>query len=176
MSAAEPSVREALASEIPTLVELVNDAYGRTETPSGWTSEDHILEGPRVQEADVRAIIDGEDGAMLLARSGEQLVGCVHVHQMGEGASEIGMLSVRPDRQAESLGRRILERAEAHAAFEQDAERAVLHVLMVREELIAWYRRRGYEPTGETKPFEPEAPQRSLIGDLAFAVLEKDLG
>jgi len=47
----------------------------------------------------------------------------------------------------------------------------------VRDTLIAWYERRGYAPTGETRPF-PYGDQRfgePLRDDLAFIVLEKNL-
>lgn len=173
---AELTVREARPSEVAEVVELVNDAYGRTQASSGWTSEDEILEGPRVQAADVEAILGDPEGAMLVAPVDREIVGCAHVLGLEPGVCEIGMLSVRPDRQAEGLGRAILARAERYAREERGAERIALHVLTVRKELIAWYERRGYERTGETRPFEPEEPQRSLVGELAFAVLERRIG
>ena len=43
-------------------------------------------------------------------------------------------------------------------------------VIGIRDTLIAWYRRRGYEPTGETLPFPYADPPRT---DLSFVVLEK---
>lgn len=176
VSASELRVREARPEEVARVVELVNDAYGRTETPSGWTSEDDILEGPRVEASEVRGILESPEGTMLVAGLEGDLVGCVHVQRLEEGASEIGMLSVRPDLQDRGLGRGVLAAAEEHARAEHEAPRAVLHVLTVREELIEWYQRRGYELTGATKPFEPEDPQRSMVGPLAFAVLDKRLG
>ena len=50
-------------------------------------------------------------------------------------------------------------------------------VIAQRTELIAWYERRGYRLTGETKPFpygdvSKGLPQRD---DLAFVVLAKSL-
>jgi hypothetical protein len=50
-------------------------------------------------------------------------------------------------------------------------------VIRQREGLIAWYRRRGYEPTGETEPF-PYGDERfgvPLRDDLEFVVLEKPI-
>ena len=50
-------------------------------------------------------------------------------------------------------------------------------VLHVRDTLIAWYQRRGYTLTGETKPF-PYDDNRfgtPLRDDLYFVVLEKHL-
>ena len=44
-------------------------------------------------------------------------------------------------------------------------------VIHRRTELIAWYERRGYAPTGETRPFPVDPPQPQLD----FVVLEKAL-
>jgi hypothetical protein len=50
-------------------------------------------------------------------------------------------------------------------------------VVNVRKTLIAWYERRGYALTGETKPFPygDERFGRPLRDDLHFVVLEKDI-
>jgi hypothetical protein len=50
-------------------------------------------------------------------------------------------------------------------------------VIRQRAELIAWYERRGYRRTGETRPF-PHGDQRYGLPrrrDLEFAVLAKPL-
>lgn len=52
-----------------------------------------------------------------------------------------------------------------------------LEVIAQREQLIAYYRRRGYEPTGETAPF-PYGDERFGIpqrDDLHFVVLRRRL-
>ena len=54
----------------------------------------------------------------------------------------------------------------------------VMTVIGQRDELIAWYERRGYHRTGETQPF-PYGDARYGIPrrpDLVFAVLAKPLG
>ncbi len=50
-------------------------------------------------------------------------------------------------------------------------------VVSIRESLVAWYERRGYQRTGETEPFpcgesHLGTPRRA---DLEFVVLEKTL-
>ena len=45
-----------------------------------------------------------------------------------------------------------------------------MKVVSIRDTLIAWYQRRGYELTGETLPFPYGDPPRT---DLSFVVLEK---
>ena len=52
-----------------------------------------------------------------------------------------------------------------------------IRVIDVRDELIAWYQRRGYRRTGILKPF-PYGDERfgiPLRDDLRFEVLEKPL-
>jgi hypothetical protein len=50
-------------------------------------------------------------------------------------------------------------------------------VIAQRTELIAWYERRGYAPTGETQPFPYGDPHFGLPKrkDLYFVVLRKPL-
>lgn len=175
MSASELTVRPAASPEDEAIASLVNDAYGRTQTPSGWTSEDDILAGPRIEAGGVERLRQREGSEVLVAEAGGELAGCLHLQVLEEGACELGLLSVRPDLQDDGLGRRLLEAGEEHARTELGAERIVLKVISRREELIGWYERRGYEPTGESKRFEPEAPQRSLVGELSFDVLEREL-
>ena len=49
-------------------------------------------------------------------------------------------------------------------------------VIAQREDLIAWYERRGYTRTGETRPFPygDERFGRPRRDDLVFVVLRKD--
>ena len=49
-------------------------------------------------------------------------------------------------------------------------------VIGQRRELIAWYERRGYELTGETRPFPMNDPRFGLPQEpLSFVVLRKRL-
>jgi hypothetical protein len=50
-------------------------------------------------------------------------------------------------------------------------------VIGQREELIAWYERRGYQRTGEQRPFPYGDPHFGLPKrrDLHFVVLEKNI-
>jgi hypothetical protein len=50
-------------------------------------------------------------------------------------------------------------------------------VIAQRVELIAWYQRRGYELTGQTRPFPYDNERAGLPrrDDLHFTVLEKSL-
>jgi hypothetical protein len=60
---------------------------------------------------------------------------------------------------------------------ERRGKRIRMNVVNVRDALIAWYLRRGYNKTGDTEPF-PYGDDRfgaPLRDDLSFLVLAKDL-
>jgi GNAT superfamily N-acetyltransferase len=87
------------------------------------------------------------------------------------------MFAVRPRHQSGGLGRAILEHAEALARAEWSAERIEMTVIRQRHDLIAWYERVGYAPTGATEAF-PYGDERFGLPrrpDLEFVVLAKSL-
>ena len=88
----------------------------------------------------------------------------------------LAMLTVSPAAQARGLGRHMLDVSEAWA---RDAGCRALRmtVISLRVELVAWYERRGFRRTGETRPF-PYGDARFGVprrDDLDFMVLEKAL-
>lgn len=175
MQATDLTVRPARPEEAADLADLVNAAYGRTDNKPGWTSEDGLIEGPRIDEEALRALIERDESVVLVAERREESVGCVHLERAAHDASHLGLLSIDPELQAESLGRAFLSEAEGYARDHLDAERIEMHVLTVRTELLDWYERRGYERTGERHPADFGGEQRSLQGPLTFEVLEKPL-
>ena len=71
----------------------------------------------------------------------------------------------------------MLAEAERIAREDWGLSKLRMTVIDVRDELIAWYQRRGYRRTGISKPF-PYGDERFGIpkrDDLRFEVLEKDL-
>lgn len=91
--------------------------------------------------------------------------------------ARFGMFAVAPHLQRHALGSALLAEAERVAHHEWGATALRMEVLAQRDELLAWYARRGYHPTGETAPF-PYGDERFGVprrGDLFFVVLEKCL-
>ena len=107
---------------------------------------------------------------------GGPIQGTVLLDPKKDGVWYLGLLTVRPDLQKRKLGRALLAAAE-NFAKERGARRIQMTVINVRDILIAWYERRGYTLTDETRPF-PYGDQRfgkPLRDDLSFVVLQKDL-
>ena len=116
-------------------------------------------------------MIADPDRVILLAHRGDRLIGCVQVARAGADRAYLGMLTIDPELQASGLGRRLLAAAEQEAVARFAARRMEMTVIHRRAELIAWYERRGYAPTGERRPFPVDPPRP----ELEFVVLEKAL-
>lgn len=162
--------RPARPADAPALHRLVESAYRGESARSGWTHEADLLETPRTSADALLAVIADPCQELLLALDGEQLVGCVQVSRASDGVGYFGLLTVDPRLQAGGLGRRLIAQAEAWAAERWGASRMELTVVSVRTELIAYYERRGYRLTGETRPFPV-----TVEPPLTLAVMEKPL-
>ena len=119
-----------------------------------------------------------ESRSILTLRDEEAgpLLGCVWLEPAHLDAWHLGMLSVRLDLQDGGVGRRLLEAAEDYVRA-RGAAWMEMTVINIRDTLIAWYERRGYRRTDQTRPF-PYGDDRfgvPLRDDLAFVVLEKKL-
>lgn len=167
--------RLALKEDLSAVADLVNSAYRGQAAREGWTHEADLLEGQRTDPAALAAAVAAPGVALLLLEGEDGLMGSALLEPEPDGAMMIGMLTVKPGLQAKGLGRRLLDAAEG-LARSRGAERARMTVISVRESLIAWYGRRGYAPTGASKPF-PQDPAvgRPVAGELSFIVLEKAL-
>ncbi|MFJ9594104.1 GNAT family N-acetyltransferase [Streptomyces virginiae] len=179
MSTAQPaalSFRSAVEADVPELVVLVESAYRGDASRAGWTTEADYLDGQRTDPDGVRAVIDGPDGVLLVVERAGELVACCHIEHRGDHAY-FGMFAVRPGLQGGGLGKEILAEAERRARDTWGADEMRMTVVNVREELIAYYVRRGYRRTGELSPF-PYGDERfgiPLRDDLAFELLVKPL-
>ena len=80
------------------------------------------------------------------------LLGCVWVEPQGDGIWYLGSLAIDPPAQNGGLGRALLAAAEDWIR-DRGGQEVRMTVVNVRETLLAWYARRGYIATGETKPF-----------------------
>jgi GNAT superfamily N-acetyltransferase len=173
---AAPSFRNATAADVPALVQLVTSAYRGEASRAGWTTEADLLEGNRIVPEVLLADIARPRSRILLAGRDGELLGCAHVAEE-DGAGYFGMFAVWPERQGGGLGRAILAEAERVAGQEWRLPLMRMTVIDLRTELIAWYERRGYRRTGQTRPFPATDPRFGLPlrDDLRFAVLEKEL-
>jgi N-acetylglutamate synthase-like GNAT family acetyltransferase len=164
-------IRPARPDDLEALLELVHAAYRGDASRAGWTTEADLIDGSRTDAEELREQLDD----MLVAVDGDRLMGCCAL-TVRDGLGTFGTFAVRPTLQGGGIGSALLAAAEERAASLR--LRAVeMTVLSARAELIAYYGRRGYAATGETRPFPygVERNGRPRRDDLEFAVLEKPL-
>jgi ribosomal protein S18 acetylase RimI-like enzyme len=158
---------------VPALVGLINRAYRSEASQAGWTTEGHLLDGPRTDEATLLALLAAPAAVLLGAELAGQLVGCVYLENKGNYLY-LSTLAVDPSAQAHGLGRQLLRAAEAHAR-QAGCATIKMSVLALRPELLAWYERQGYRRTGASEPF----PDTTRFGrprqPLTLLTLEKQV-
>jgi ribosomal protein S18 acetylase RimI-like enzyme len=173
--------RSATLEDIPALINLVTSAYRGDASKQGWTTEADILDGQRIDAHMLRADLAQTKSMILIAESGERLFACAQVAVEPTTDSiptaYFGMFSVSPDAQGSGIGKIVLAESERLARNTLGCARVRMTVIDCREELIAFYERRGYVRTGIKKPFPYGDPRYGLPkrDDLQFEVLEKML-
>jgi ribosomal protein S18 acetylase RimI-like enzyme len=159
----------ATLADAAALTDLINQAYRGPATAQSWTTEAHLLDGPRLSENHVRqmAMPSRDNRAALLkyvAGSGS-IQGCVYL-ELKEKHLYLSTLAVAPAAQGQRVGRQLLTAAEDYAR-QHGCTRIKISVLSARPELLAWYERHGYQRTGQSEPFpatvEFGQPQQPLV-------------
>jgi len=175
-------VTVATRGDLPAVSELVNSAYRGDSSRAGWTTEADYIDGQRTSVADLESDLaeTGEPEILILRQAGsDDLLACVLIETLATErgvAGYIGMLTVRPGLQNGGVGRLMLQAAE-----DQLRRRGLLEVRMtvvsIREPLIAWYLRRGYQLTDKILPFPYDDERFGLprVEGLTFVLLVKPL-
>ena len=161
-------------NDIAELVVLINSAYRGESSKKGWTTEADLLGGIRTDQQSVLDLVNTPGGIILTVKDeGNFIVGCVYLQKQGERLY-LGMLTVKPTMQSRGIGQQLLFAAEKHAT-EVNCSSIIMTVIDVRLELIEWYNRKGYQGTGETRPFPTDPSFGIPKQSLQFIVLEKKL-
>jgi ribosomal protein S18 acetylase RimI-like enzyme len=175
-TATDLTFRDATETDVDALVALVESAYRGDSSRAGWTTEADILEGQRTDPEGVLEIIESPDGRVLTVEQGGRIVACCQLEHRGDHAY-FGMFAVSPTAQGVGLGRTVLAEAERQAREIWGVTEMHMTVISVRDDLIAWYERRGYRRTGRMTPF-PYGDERFGVpqrDDLQFELLVKPL-
>ena len=175
MGAFRLSFRKAETSDAEIIDVLVNSGYRGDASRAGWTTEADYLVGLRTDPSEIRQLIADENTLLLLCLQDDDIVGSVQLQRNGS-AAYLGMFVVKPTLQGKGIGREFIQAAEDTVRREWGVKKMQMTVITVREELIAYYVRRGYRRTGVFKPFPVEDTRSTLtVPNLKFEVLEKEL-
>ncbi|MGQ3057775.1 MAG: GNAT family N-acetyltransferase [Nevskia sp.] len=165
----------ATAADADTIAQLVNAAYRPAPGGAGWTHESALVSGPRITAAQVLSALSQVGHLILVARTTTGIAACVEIRNHG-ACCLLGMLAVAPAGQCTGLGKRMLEQAERHAADVWHCSTVRISVLSQRRELLSFYRRRGYLPTGLVSPYPAaDGVGAPLLDGLTIDTLEKTL-
>ena len=161
-------------SNIKDIVRLVESAYRGESSRQGWTTEATFIEGQRTDEREVIELMNKPGSIFILCHDAEKLIGSVQIEKQ-QDKTYLGMFAVDPERQGDGIGSMLLSQAEAYARDEWVCKAMQMTVITIRKELIDWYVRNGYTPTGELKKFPYEEPRfgKPTRDDLTLETYEK---
>lgn len=167
-------VSKALFNDISALNKLVNSAYRGDTSKKGWTTEADLLDGLRIDEETLKNYFD-DPNITLLKNTDEtgQITGCVYL-ELRHLKLYVGMFSVSPLQQGNGIGKKLLQAAEDYAK-QLNCYTLTMTVISVRHELINWYKRRGYQPTGEIQPFHVDKKFGVAKQHIELIVMEKSI-
>ncbi|WP_295668450.1 N-acetyltransferase [uncultured Mucilaginibacter sp.] len=167
-------ITKALVTDVPELNILVNSAYRGETSKKGWTTEANLLEGLRIDEATLNGYFENPDIIILKNTDYDgSITGCVYLEKRSPKLY-VGMFSVSPFLQAKGIGRELLIASENYAR-QLDCLTLTMTVISIRHELIAWYQRRGYQPTGEVLPFHHDKKFGNPKQPIELIVMEKKI-
>jgi GNAT superfamily N-acetyltransferase len=156
------------------ITDLVNRVYATAEAGL-WVDG-----ATRTTRGEMQEMVAGEQ--IALASVNGQVVGCVRIQELGDGAGEFGLLAADPAHRGEGVGRELVGFAEelcrkrglAVMQLELLVPRGWAHP--TKEFLHAWYTRIGYRPV-RTGSIEESYPQLAplLATTCDFVVYRKPL-
>ena len=165
-------ITKATFEDVSALNKLINSAYRGESSKKGWTTEANLLEGSRTTEKELTEIIQDKKNTILKFTENNQIIGSVLLIEK-EDQLYLGMLTVSPELQNSGIGKKLMQEAEIHAS-KLGLSKIVMTVISVREELISWYKRNGYQDTGAREPFPASDVYDNISNKpLEFMVLEK---
>jgi predicted N-acetyltransferase YhbS len=157
--------------DIPAVTNVINSAY-EGEPGKSWTAESNFVEGQRTTKDILRKLIQQPAVTMFKCVDIQgTIVGCVLLEEKSD-TLYLGMLSVSPAVQASGIGKLLLQQGELFAR-QKGLNSVTITVIDQRHELVDWYRRKGFVPTGKQEPFNNQSSK--ALGEFYFMEMRKEL-
>ncbi|KAM3502705.1 hypothetical protein MY11210_008984 [Beauveria gryllotalpidicola] len=179
------SLRKVTPETLPAIHALIEGSFRGRHAEKGWCSEAEFFTSARITPDGMLAKLNSP-GTTLLAGydPAGALVTCCEIAAQKQDDNDdngktcyFGLFAVDPEKQGGGIGSFVLGEAEKYARQELGCTRMEMQVIDRRDTLIAYYVRRGYVQTKETRPFPYELFGEGTVlrDDLRFAVLVKEL-
>lgn len=181
-SPASTQIRQATVDDAETLHRVIHASY-RTE--KSWTTEHHLVAGERISKDSLAQLIkDGVDQVFVaesITEDGREISGCICAelarrHEemaLPDDHAMLGLFAVDPPYQSRGIGNSLLSRALRYVKEEGNCKHVTIWVIEQREDIIAWYTRKGFKPTDQRVPFV--FPDLALVHDMHFKVMQMTL-
>lgn len=164
-------ITRATLEDVSALNNLVNSAYRGESSRKGWTYEADLLGGIRITEEELTETIQQTDTTILKYTENQEIIACMMLVEKTDKLY-LGMLTVSPELQGGGIGKQLLRQAEI-VAQQSGLSKIGMTVISAREELINWYKSKGYVDTGEREPFLEGYHFGAPKQPLEFIVMEK---
>ena len=165
-------IRLATLSDLPRLHPVIERAYRGDIASESWAVQSAPPASPRTSLPALADILADPAERLLIASGPDGApAGCVQISDRGDGRAYLGLLCVDPALQSDGLGHRLITAAEQLAATDFGTRRMEMTVISTHHKLIQYYQRRGYEPTGEQRPYPVllDPPQQMIVLAKALA-------
>lgn len=171
------TIRQAEQADASAIADLLNSAYRGESSRAGWTTEADLIDGLRTTAQAIAHLIQQSNTFILVGELDQQLAATVCCELLQEGSShkaKLGMIAVKPILQNQGLGKQMIQAAEAQARNQWPVQAYCMTVVTVRDTLIAFYQRQGYQPTGVVQPFPYDSALWQVkVDGLQFEYFEK---
>lgn len=160
---------KAELSDAQAIAQLINSAYRGENSRKGWTTEADILDGLRTTTEDVANMIKRTDAFMLMGVLNDEIVATIACERQKVAdalTAHFGMIAVKPTLQNKGYGKDLITAAEVMTKREWRVAGFHMSVISIREDVIHFYERLGYERTTEFMefPVNPEIWQPKVDG------------
>lgn len=172
--------RPATMQDLHALVALINRAYRPETGQEGWTHESGWISQQRTDFKQLQDLLQDPAHYLVVAyhtlpeSQNRQIIGCVLLSWQPP-VVHIGLLTVDPSYQAQHIGRQLLDYAEQLGDKLFQPEQFEMSVVHTRQELIAYYERRGYQLTGQSKPYPADLNVGQPKVPLHLVIMQKTL-
>ena len=128
------------------LINLINAAYRGVDGPGRWTTENHLVQGDRIDRNGLAVMIQDADTNFIVGYLNDTISACIAIKRYADFV-ELGTFAVDPDFHGTGCGTELLNYAESVAA--DYSKLFQVSVVSKNTDLIAFYKRRGYQETGQ---------------------------